>query len=119
MKYLLALLIVSTGAMAGPEYVTMKNGAVCEVVVFGNAGSYGWENFLGMDYEDCSFPGIEAIQELQSATPPDMPECAEEDGLVVGGSTSRGVYPCYVIMTKPAQCCRAGELCFGGSTPCE
>ena len=107
MKYTILLtLFLSTTAIAGdiPEYATMRSGAVCTLEPWGNFGQFNGQNYLGMNYETCRFPGIDAIKALRAGTPPDLPKC-----------TSSGPYPCYIVKYK--QDCDSDELVAGGA-PC-
>ena len=92
------LTAVSLTAFAGtyPEYVTMKDGSVCNVPLFGNGGAYSLQNYLGIDYDTCKSPGLDKIWAtvLNPAAPPaGLKQCS--DGLDFSGGSK---YPCYEII---------------------
>jgi hypothetical protein len=91
MKKLMLVLLLSSGAFAGtyPEYVTMKDGSVCTIPLFGNAGQYSLQNYLGLDFDTCKSPGLDKIWAtvLNPAAPPaGLEQCESGSG-----------YPCYEI----------------------
>ena len=77
-----------------PEYVTMKDGSVCEIPLYGNSGKYSPQNYLGLDYDNCESPGLANIYKLSIQNCPvvkPLPECNERK-LVV--SPTQREYPC-------------------------
>ena len=101
-KVMIAIAIAVTFALAfgaamvfAQQAVTTPDGKVCDIPTFGNAGRYGPENYLGVDYDDCSLPGLDHLIKL-TVEPPSgcpvadpLPECSR---LVVGPGLP--TYPC-------------------------
>ena len=104
------LTAVSLTAFAGtyPEYVTMKDGSVCNVPLFGNGGQYSLQNYLGLDYDTCESPGIDKIWHCLVEGPIDLPECSDTSG-----------YPCYERRNKPRCSDLKDELTVSPGPDCE